>query len=170
MKNKEEEEKADQLEGIVGIKGFDLKDWDLIGFHRDSTFLEISVNGTIKKLINKLGRYRLISPLIISIDDFEAKEDRILPLRFPYPINKRNTLRFDLDGIEKEEIKLPSPVELKTDFGIYTTDFNYAQDQIKVKETLIIYAGNISSENYQEFYQFIAEIKNYKKKSPILIL
>ena len=169
LSNNEESDLKLQVNKNLGIKGFEIQNWNTINFHRDSSNVKIHVSGEAPDPVREIAGWKVINPLKISIPDFEKPGERTLDVRINYPINKSDKIVFNLKNIEDKEVQIPESFFIESDFGLYSSDFSRENNSIIVYEKFTLLDNDIPIDEYSEFFSFIQSIIDQKKKSAILI-
>lgn len=165
-------DKSSQQKMVNRIIGsYDLEDleWKVKEYHRDSTSLNIEVNGSSEKLIRKIGSMLIIDPLVIQLPNFEEPTKRRHDVVIPYPICKSDLSILDMKHYASKEINIPQDIEIESPFGSYVVKFVKEDDQLKVSEFFELNDQIIKKENYGPFFEFIDSIYSYKKQSKLVI-
>jgi len=152
-----------------GIKDFKINDWNIIDFHRDSTFLQLHIKGTSSSIIRQVGSFQVINPLRIPLPNFEEPNQRKTDVNVNFPINRFDKSIYDLRNLEKTEIQVPDSINIENNFGCYQAKSLIDENKLVVTENFILFANEIPVEKYKTFYEFIDSINNYKKRAAILI-
>ncbi|NLR94637.1 DUF3857 domain-containing protein [Flammeovirga agarivorans] len=153
----------------VDMKDFIIKNQVIIDNNRDSTFLKVSLTGISTSVIRKIGNLQVIQPLKLTIPDFEKPSFRETNVSINYPINEQHISELYFNFSEKKEITIPKNIIIENNFGIYKAKFLLNEGHLTITEKLLFYDNKINLEEYSEFYKFISQIKNYKKKSAIIL-
>ncbi|MEQ8337660.1 MAG: DUF3857 domain-containing protein [Cyclobacteriaceae bacterium] len=153
----------------VNLDGFTINDWELIDYNRDSTHIEIAINGYCSKQVRKIGNWNVINPLRIVIPEFEKPTERQLNVKVTCPINKLDRAVYHLNSLESQQVQLPDEIEIETDYGYYSTLYVKKGDAIEVIESFVLKENEIPIEDYTSLYDFLQAIIEVKKKSAILI-
>lgn len=153
----------------TGIKDFNVNEWSIHNFYRDSSSLHLNVNGMSSSIVREIGSFQVINPLRINLPDFEKPNKRKLDVSISYPINRSDNSVYELQNFEQAEIQVPTGINIESEYGQYHTAFLKEGNKLIVKEKFILFANEISIDKYGDFYQFIESINTSKKKTAILI-
>lgn len=164
-----EEKQIKEIEKRTGINDLDIRDWTLVDFDRDSTFLKLESKGVSNSVIRKIGDWKVIHPLKIKIPIFEKPKDRILDVRINVPRNISDTSIYYLSDLELDDVSIPDGIDIECKYGIYHVDIELKDAVVKVNEYFTLYANSISVEEYGDFYSFIDTIRSFIKNTAILI-
>ena len=169
ISKKDEDLQINEINRYQGIKGFKVNNWDIIDFHRDSTFLHLNIAGTSSSILREIGKLHVINPLRIELPNFENINERKLDVVINIPINKFDKSVYNLQNFEQKEIQVPKGIGIESEYGVYSAVFKKKNNELIVFEKFTLFANKISVDNYRNFYDFIDSINTYKKKTSILI-
>lgn len=169
MLNGNQKDQKNQITKHITIKGFELNDWRIEDFQRDSTYLKIITQGGCQSPIRTIANLEVINPLKIPIPDFEEPHKRKLDVRINFPINRSDRTIYTIKNLKGKEVKMPEEIMLRSDYGQYSTKYVMENNSIVVYEKFLLHSNDIQLENYSEFYSFIESIISQKKSSSILI-
>lgn len=169
ISKKDEDLQINEINRYQGIKGFKVNNWDIIDFHRDSTFLHLNIAGTSSSILREIGKLHVINPLRIELPNFENINERKLDVVINIPINKFDKSVYNLRNFEQKEIQVPKGIGIESEYGVYSAVFKKKNNELIVFEKFTLFANKISVDNYRNFYDFIDSINTYKKKTSILI-
>ncbi|WP_324720744.1 DUF3857 domain-containing protein [Salinimicrobium sp. HB62] len=164
----DKEDKLVQVNKSLGVRGFEVREWSLMDFHRDSSSVKIQVSGLPPNPVREIGSMKIINPLKISIPDFEDPDKRTLEVRVRYPINRTDKTEYHLP-FEAKDVQIPEGITLKGDYGEYSVSFHRENNSIITREKFTLLKKIIAIEEYPQFYSFLQSIINYKKTTAILI-
>ncbi len=168
-KNQDQEQLEQLITESVGLKGFEVESWQVRDFHRDSSFVEILAQGPVENPVRAIAQWQVITPLQISIPEFEQPADRNLEVRINFPISNSDRSIFRFEDLETSQVEIPEDILIKGEYGRYATRFRREGNSIFAEEEFTLAAQDIPVAKYPEFYAFIQSIQAYKKKSAILI-
>lgn len=169
ISEKDEERQEDEVKRQNGVRDFKINSWNVEGFHRDSTFLKLNVQGISSSIVRQIGTFQVINPLRIVLPGFEMPNERKLDVHINFPLNKSDKSVYNLQQFEKNEIQVPERINIKNKYGIYRADYSQKGNELIVEEKFTLFVNKISIEEYDDFFAFIESINNYKKKASILI-
>ena len=166
--NDEKKQNAEVLNHI-NIKEFDLDEWKIFDFHRDSSVVQIMIRGQSPGIVREIGSFKVINPLKITLPGFEKPGERSLDLRISYPVNKLDKSIYDVSGLKLNAVQLPKGIHIEGPYGQYTTSYTRGNSTLTVQEKFTLLTNEIPINQYQEFYSFIDSIIAHKKRSAILL-
>lgn len=169
ISEKDEEKQEAEVGRQNGIKNFKVNSWNILDFHRDSSFLQIRVKGTSPSVIRQIGTFQVINPLRIALPDFEKPNERKQDVSINFPINKSDKSVYNLQMFEQNEIQIPKGIHIKSDYGLYSAEHLIEGNNLKVIEKFTLFTNKVLIEKYKDFYEFIDSINTYKKETAILI-
>ena len=91
ISDKDEEKQEDEVRRQNGVNDFKINRWNVVDFHRDSTFLKLNVQGISSSIIRQMGAFQVINPLRIALPDFEKPNERKLDVNFSFPLNRSDS-------------------------------------------------------------------------------
>ncbi|MGJ3236388.1 hypothetical protein [Marivirga sp.] len=153
----------------ISPKGFLMDNYNVEFEDRGDHFLKITATGNIDSPISEYGKLKVIQPLEISMPKLEDTEDRTLPLRINYPINKSVEKSYEINVNDNQKVTLPSDFELKSKIGNYQVSYSMTGNIIETKEVFQLHSENYLLEDYATVFNFIEEIIQYQSKSAIII-
>ncbi|MGE0090390.1 MAG: DUF3857 domain-containing protein [Bacteroidales bacterium] len=166
---KDEELQINEINRHHGIKEFNIDNWNIIDFHRDSTSLHLHISGTSSSTLRKIGTFHVINPLRIELPDFENINERKLDVVINFPIYRSDKSIYDLQNFNQKEIQVPKDISIKNKYGEYHAIFQKENNKLIVVEKFILFSNNIPIDNYKNFYEFLYSINTYKKNTAIII-
>lgn len=165
----DEKSQNEKISKNNGIRDFKINNWNLVSFHRDSTFLYLNVDGMSSSVLRQIGAFYVINPLRIELPDFERPNERELRVIINIPINKSDKSIYDLQNFRQKEIQVPEGIRIESKYGIYYAHYLKKGNELIVDEKFTLYANKVSTDNYESLYGFMDSINTYKKKTAILI-
>lgn len=136
--------------------------------NKDAAELTYDLSFKAKNYTKKLGNDFLfkILPLTES-SSFGTVDERKMPLSIPFAFQDKYDVEFTLPAGYKIT-EMPSPVNLKSEFGEYSLNFNVENNKLMVHRTLTNLKGSFPKEKFKEFAEFIKKI-SYHDHTKILI-
>ncbi len=150
-------------------KGFELAKHRITSSHRDSLQILLFQETSAPHMYKKYGDEILVSNIPFSIPHFEEPEKRKLPVQIDYPVFKMDTLVYDITpGYNlSENINNQS---IHNRFGHYKMEFLQVDEGIRVIKNLFIKSGSYTTDEYRDFYNFIAQIDELENKIHITLV
>lgn len=160
-------QKTDILDRFRLIKRTDIEDYELSVPDRDSTYVRISLSGTIQQVLDNLGPKSLLKPVNSFYMKLEKPAERTQPVFIPYPIVKIDTFNYSLpDNISK--IAGLKNSTINGSFGNYQRSYAFEDNQLQVIRQLTINAGQYELDEYDAFYQFISQISKHEQQKTLI--
>ncbi|MBI5539280.1 MAG: DUF3857 domain-containing protein [Bacteroidia bacterium] len=156
-------EQDDIVKELVSFQSYDLLNWELKKFKRDSVGIRLDSRLNIYKFFKPLGSevYFNLNPILPY--SFERPADRKHNLQIPFPINNIDTTIYQIpEGFTLK--KIPEDVRIATKFGSCELSTKKMGDSIYVVKKLLIYPQSYDLEKYKIFYEFIKSVKEVDKK------
>lgn len=166
LKQKEQEE---YLNRLVGINRNEVIDWEVNIPDRNMPYAEVQVRNNVSNQFRNLGELLAISLLPLKNYDLEKPEDRKLPLRITMPVNRVDTVVYQLSFMGGYEVELPAALDLENQFGRLEVNYSMNDSQIRMYRTFQLHTGDYSLEEYENFYNFLEQIEKYHRKSKIIL-
>lgn len=162
-----DQQKTDIMDRLRLIRQSDIKDYKLESPHRDSTFINLTLEGQIHHLAEKMGNKMLLQPLHPLGLLLEEPEKRKQPVCRPYPLLRTDSVTYILpqtiaaiNGLKDESID--------TNYGHYHKQIHYQNNTITVIRRLQLNAGLYNLDEYEAFYNFI-DLVSRKENQKALI-
>lgn len=169
ISKKDKEQQMNEISRHHGIMGFNVDSWEVIDFHRDSTFLHLHIAGTSSSVLREIGTFRVINPLMVKLPDFKRVNKRMSNVVINFPISTSDISAYNLESFKEKEIQVPEGISIENDYGAYRAAFHKENNELIVVEKFTLFANNISLDNYKGLCEFIDSINTYKKNTAILI-
>jgi hypothetical protein len=162
-----ETRKAQIIRNNLIESNFELIDYKLIPANRDSTFIvfEYTVKGD--RLLKKYGNDELVGLIPFYIPHFKEPKNRKYPVQIDYPINKLDTLKYQIP-IDCVVASLPPEQHITSNYGTYDIQFKQNGNLVEVIKSFVLNAGNYPLEQYKDFYKFIYTVYENENSSYIV--
>jgi hypothetical protein len=165
-KNYNDSEKSRIIRNYLVEDGFQLVDYQIYNSNRDSATIRLSYNATTQNIYKHYGNDILISNIAFSLPNFEKPQVRKLPVQFDYPINKIDTIVYEIpNGYKLSRNSVTNSVYNK--YGAYKIDTYENAGNIITIKSLLINAGYYPISEYEEFYNFYHQIVESENKTYI---
>lgn len=164
VRNFNESEKAKIIRNHIVSDGFQLNDYQISNYNRDSVSIELYYEATSQNLFKHYGNDILVSNIAFSLPNFENPKIRRLPVQIDYPVYKIDTLT----------IEIPVGYKLHTCQDNYSVVNKYGQfkfniyekgENITVIKSLLINPGHYPISEYEEFYNFYKQVLEIENKT-----
>ncbi len=153
----------------ISVKSFKMTNFAIQHLNRNDHFVKISSYGKIKSPILEYGEIKVIQPIEVELPFLENSQERNLPVRISFPINKTITQNYLINRNHFKEIELPNEFEISSKFGFYKR--TYKTDQKTIETTVIfqLYSGDYLIDEYESFLNFINTIDQHQKTLAIIV-
>ncbi|MEN8156440.1 MAG: DUF3857 domain-containing protein [Bacteroidota bacterium] len=136
---------------------FELQDYNLETFHRDSAYINFSY--TARSIdyynINEDEIYIQLFPLHMPV--FPPPEERELPVQIDHPIAQTDTMIYLLSTGQTLSF-IPEQRVISSEYGEYRLQSSLDQNAVTITKSLLLNEGYYSPEAYDDFYAFIEEV------------
>jgi len=160
-------QKTDIIDRFQLIKGTDIEDYEISIPNRDSTYVQLSLTGTIPHVFDNVGSKALLKPLNPFNIKLEKPEKRTQPVLIPYPIVKVDTFQYILPKNIANVAGLKNST-VAGSFGHYQRSYSLKNNQLTVVRQLTINAGQYELDVYKAFYQFISQISKHEQQKTLI--
>ncbi|HET8886879.1 MAG TPA: DUF3857 domain-containing protein [Salinimicrobium sp.] len=163
-----DEEKAQRLAKDLQVEHFKLKDWKLDKMHRDSTSMTIHLDLDLEKQFTSYGNLKTLKVFPMYFFNLEKPGDRNYGIRINFPVNKLEEITFHFPT-ENNEIEMPEPVNIVTDYGNYSEVYALKGNLVTVKREFQLFRGDYPVEKYPDFHGFLQGISQAQKNAIIVL-
>ncbi len=167
-----ESSKKDQKHRIlldINLKNFELEKWGIMQLNRDKQELNVIFVANCFDQFRKVSNLKVIQPVIFNIPPFEDPDLRKNPVRINFPINKSDSIVYELPFIDKYEVELPNDSFTNSVYGKYEERYVKSGHKIIVLKNFQLYAADYPIESYRDFFLFIESIIKIQSQSVILL-
>ena len=168
-KQVDEDDQKRYLEKMIGLKRSEILDWQVDIRDRNVSHADVAVQCNVTSQFRNLGDLLAISLIPLKTYELEKPEDRKLPVRVTMPVYQIDTVVYQLPFLDEYTFEFPKPKVLENQFGKLTVDYSQTGDELIVARTFQLNTGDFPVGEYAEFYDFFEQIKNYQKKSKIIL-
>jgi hypothetical protein len=163
-----EEEKEQAVSDEMPVKNEVVK-YEIIHPDRDQQFIKLNASYNAEGVLRDIGGSSVITPFPFELYPFEKPEERKYPVRISYPVNRRDSIEYDLALLDRKNIEVPANVRIETRFGCYKADFIKGDKKVTVVRSFIMPVGDYPLEDYKNLYTFIESVKKSSKTSVIIL-
>ena len=163
-----EEEKKEAVGKELKVNNEVLK-YEILHHDRDQQYIKIRAYLSADGLLKEAGGTEYLAPFPLDIYPFEKPEERKYPVRISYPVNKKDSIEYDLTMLGEKEIEIPAKVMIRTRFGTYQADFIRGNRKVTEIRTFIMPVGDYSLDDYKSLYAFIESVKKSVRTSVIIL-
>ena len=164
-----EKDKNDRISEDICLKDCDLENWEIDQQSRDDQELRIQLQLSCCDQFRKFSRMTLLAPKRIAVPEFENPNLRINPVRINYPVNKSDSLVYELSAIDKYDVQLPNDIQIDTEFGKYEERYMLIGNKVIIVKKYKLYQGDYGKELYDRFFKFTESIIEQQNKSVIVL-
>ena len=136
--------------------GIDMISDSIHQVNRDSTNIQFFYTGRSGRIYRQYGNNVLVADIPFGVPHVENPQDREFPLQIDYPINKVDSIRYEIPSGYKLKA-VSKNIVLKTQFGKYSHRLYRKGQSVFVTNRLLINAGTYPLKVYSKFYRFLKE-------------
>ncbi|MCW3789185.1 DUF3857 domain-containing protein [Plebeiibacterium sediminum] len=164
LSSKDKEQYIDHI-GLIGKA--DILDFKISRPNRDSTWLNIDLNGTSQSISQNIGNKHLLQPFKSLKNYLEEPKERVNDLYIFYPINNCDTLIYEFPENIKE-VKGLTEITIDSPFGSYSRSFHIKENKLIICRTIQVNQGYYPKEKYKDFYEFYIKSVNTDNQKVII--
>jgi hypothetical protein len=162
-----ETEKAKIFRNYFVEDGFELLDFTIADPNRDSSRIFLTYSGKTDKAYKNYGTDIIIEVLPFYIPAFEDPKNRLLPVQIDYPVNKTDTLEYEIPtGYSVKGVLRNEAID--TEFGTYRIRSVKNGRKIEIVKNFHLHPGSYPIDRYGDFYSFIRKVSDIEKNDKIL--
>ncbi len=159
--------KTEIMDWLRLIKGADITNYEITNPHRDSTYLDLQLQGSIHHLMEKMGHKALLKPVNTFHLNLEKPAERTQAVCIPYPIVKTDTVALTLPWAISELAGLTEST-FDSPYGSYQRHYYIDQNQLTVVRQVSLYAGHYPITEYEAFYEFIRNVSRQEQQKTLI--
>lgn len=160
-------ELSKKIHRFIPFKNYNLDDWNIYKQHRDTAKINLNANITLSHYIKTYDDKWIMELLPIISLKLESPDERQTPLKINYPLFIVDSIQYkysnNLDFIDTKEKLITS------EFGKYEIEFKETDEGLLVTRYLILYIVYCPVKKYEDFYNFIQEIKQFENNINIIL-
>ena len=138
--------------------------WELFASDNNQPEITLKATGKLQNQVKKYGNDMLLPNFPYKLPYFESPEKRTENVRIRVPVFQQDSIYFRLGY--NSITRFPEPVDIQTKYGSFTMNYTLTDDnQVLITKELLIKSGIRTLDEYPDFYNFIASIKNADKKN-----
>lgn len=158
----------DRLTEIVNeyfcLPNFSTIEYKVVKSSKDIPEIGLNIISESNQYYKKYGQNIYCEILPFSFPSFETPEKRTRSLKFNFPISETDSLFYEIPNDYKYQIK-NDDIVIENKFGEFSYRVNeLSNDCLLIVKNLLIHAGTYELNEYQEFYNFIEQIKKLKNQ------
>jgi hypothetical protein len=163
-----EEETKEAFSAELPIKNNLLK-YEIMHPDRDQKFLKLVADMNIDRTLREIGNSHVIIPFPIIALPFEKPSERKYPVRINNPVNKSDSVVYEIPFMDQYNVEVPSDIRIETKFGIYRARFIKGEKKVTLVRSFFMPVNDYPREEYDEMYAFIESINRSMKNSVIIL-
>jgi hypothetical protein len=165
----ENDQKQLVLDNYIPFNSFELNHWEINVKSKDEPDIELKYQGVVNNFIKSYSGNIIVPILPTPIPRLKNPDKRKLPVRINYPVNKQDSLLYEVNFNEKYHVKIPAGDTVITKYGSYEIRFYENDNSIIALKKYILNRGEYDLDEYEDFYNFIKKIKNIERKNAIVL-
>jgi hypothetical protein len=154
---------------FIPLKSFELKDWQINQKSRDEPEITLDFTVKVENFIKQYDESQLLNILPTRLPDLEKPENRKYPVRVNYPLNKKDSLVYQIDTSGYRKIIIPKDDTISSLFGRYIINAELLTNQVVVHKSFQLYRGDYGLDKYAVLYDFIKAIRKKERKLAIVL-
>lgn len=164
-----EDKLGDTIAGLIRLADAGLKEWTLVHPDRDSAFIMLDCELEVRNQIRRMGKYSVFRTFPLRIQGLETVEERESDLLIPYPVSLTDTMLYIIPFREKYISELPGVLSASSDFGEVRTETRETSLGFMVTRKIIINAGRVDVQKYQNFLDFIGKVDSVIRNTTVIL-
>lgn len=169
---KKEYSEEDQLWLIkkkLPVENYKIVDWSITQANRDEASIKLELGLSVEAQFRKIGNMLTIQPIFDTKINFSSPKSRKNPVQVSFPINKVDSVVYNLPFASDYSIQLPKNELIESPFGSYEINYIVRDNQISYAQRFTLNKGYYTLEQYPDFYAFIEKIRTYRHSSIIIL-
>ncbi len=167
--NRSEKELLQAIEAGIAVKNYELSNWKASQPHRDAPLLNLELSLKLTNQLRKLGSSLVISPSPLALPKLPFTDSRKEQIRISYPLNKLDSISYQLRTAEQYLVKMPQDVVIASEYGRYQEQYQQSAGRISITRSFQLFAGDYPEEEFPAFYAFLTAVRDTQKKSAIVL-
>ncbi|WP_185154470.1 DUF3857 domain-containing protein [Fulvivirga sp. M361] len=164
-----EKEQKRKIMQDLDVKKCEIEEWEIKHTDRDRKDLNVLLKARCFDQFRKVGKMNVIQPVPMKIPSFEKPSARKNPVRISFPINRSDSIIYELSGLERYTTELPDNSYIATEYGKYEERYVQNETGVIVVRRFQLYAADYSRASYNDFFSFIKSINTIRKQSAIIL-
>lgn len=162
------EEQRKMLNKKIVPANTDLEDWQFVQQDVNKSTMVLKAKFKTRKQIESAGSMDFVSVLHSDFPLLEEPEKRKRPLKINIPVNRTDTIIYNIDFQEPKGIALPKNVNITSVFGRYSEQYTADEQKVIVIRNYQLYNSAYGIDEYPDFFNFFKSIKKAQRKSAII--
>lgn len=147
---------------------YSLTNWEILEAQSQNPQIVAKIEASSQNVLKKFGNDYLIKIFKARMPNFETPKERSNPVWIHYPISATDSIEYLLPGYIKIA-NVSEAVNIKCKYGEYSIEIINQSYKAIVRRAYTLYPGKYSKEEYDEFYDFINQIKSQENNNAILL-
>ncbi len=148
--------------------GFQLVDFKIKEFNRDSTQIELSFDAVTGNVYKQYGNDVFLKNISFSLQEIEKPEERKLPVQIDFPVHKIDTIIYEIPEGYRLSKKL-EPKIIASRYGEYRYNIREEDGKVIATKEVLINSGFYAVSEYHDFYSFYNQVVEFDNKTVIIL-
>ncbi|MBA4321578.1 MAG: hypothetical protein C0408_02050 [Odoribacter sp.] len=163
------EDQKSTIREDLSLANLELADWKISNDNRDQTSLVMEIELVAAKQFRNIGNSLVVNSIPMKLYDLESPGTRKYPVRINYPVNRFDSIIYDLPFMDRYKVNLPGEIRIETKFGSFKTRYVKDDTKIIVIREFQLFRSDYPLSEYPDFYSFFESIKESLKRSQIIL-
>ncbi|MGB3465235.1 MAG: DUF3858 domain-containing protein, partial [Cyclobacteriaceae bacterium] len=153
----------------IGLKKVNIENYAIDIPDRNIPYARLTGELTVSRQIRDLGDLLAITLPPEKTYELNDPEERTLPVRINVPVNRIDSIVYQLPFLTGYTVELPESYRFENQFGNIAVDFRTTGDNIVMTRHMQLNTGDYPKEQYAQLYELLNEVKNYHRKTKIVL-
>ena len=163
----QDKDQNEYISELLVPSGLIVKDFIVNHAHRDSNYINLSVEAEANGLYSYYGENIGIKLIALDLPDLRNPDTRVNPVMIEYPVMQTDSLYYTIPA-GYTTTAMPERTAFESLAGTYISECLAIGDRVCVVRRFILNAGSYSMEEYPEIYSFIKKIKETEQTTIII--
>lgn len=123
--------------------------------------IELKASCKVNDLYKKYGNNLVLKIFPINTPKYELPENRMQDVKIELPEYYSDTIVYDIANFDIA--KVPNDINIESKYGRYEMTIKSDENKVIVSKSVIIYQGEYSISEYQDFFNFILSVWNNER-------
>ncbi|WP_108823456.1 DUF3857 domain-containing protein [Dysgonomonas sp. Marseille-P4361] len=123
--------------------------------------IELKASCKVNNLYKKYGNNLVLKIFPINTPKYELPENRTQDVKIELPEYYSDTIVYDIANFDIA--KVPNDINIESKYGRYEMTIKSDENKVIVSKSVIIYQGEYSISEYQDFFNFILSVWNNER-------
>jgi len=138
--------------------------WKLVDSGNEKPEITLKATVKLQNPVKKYGNNLALPNFPYNLPAFETSEKRTQNVRIYFPVFRQDSIYYTLQN--NSIARLPDPIVIQSKQGFYRMECKPTNDNtVLITKALLIKPGIRTMDEYPDFYNFIANIRNAEKKN-----